>query len=105
MVKTMNARFEVEKFNGHNNLEMWNLKVWDFLVQQGLHKELDNKRDMMMGMSDDEWEDLNAWVSIVIQFCLADDIFNIRRGNKSRPLEKNGKTLHEEITDQTNLPQ
>lgn len=43
MTKVLSARFEVEKFNGKNNFELWNLKMGDFLVQQGSHKELIGK--------------------------------------------------------------
>jgi hypothetical protein len=30
--------------------ELWKLKVWDLLVQQGLHKALEGKRKMLVGM-------------------------------------------------------
>lgn len=43
MVKIMNIKFEVEKFNGKNNFQLWKLNMHDLLVQQGLHKTLDGK--------------------------------------------------------------
>ena len=38
------AIFEIEKFNGKNNFELWKLKMRDLLVQQGLQRALDGKR-------------------------------------------------------------
>jgi hypothetical protein len=78
MEKMKNTRFEVEKFNGNNNFELWKLKMWDLLVQKGLHKPLDGKRKKPMGMSDDEWEDLDARGLNTIRLCLVDEVlFNI----------------------------
>jgi hypothetical protein len=76
MVKMMNSRFEVEKFNGKNNFELWKLKVWDLLVQQGLHKALDGNTPM--SMTYDHWEDIDARALNTIQLCLPDNVlFNI----------------------------
>lgn len=36
MVKTQSARFEIEKFNGKYNFEIWKVKMHDLLVQQGM---------------------------------------------------------------------
>jgi len=36
MTKISNAKFEVDKFNGKNNFELWKLKMCDLLVQQVL---------------------------------------------------------------------
>jgi hypothetical protein len=38
MVKTQSAKFEIEKFNGKNNFEIWKVKMHDMLVQQGVVK-------------------------------------------------------------------
>ena len=40
MVKNKNAKFEIEKFNGKNNFEIWKVKMHDMLVQQGMMKVL-----------------------------------------------------------------
>jgi hypothetical protein len=75
MEKMKNTRFEVEKFNGNNNFELWKLKMWDLLVQEGLYKALDDKRNKLVGMSDDEREDLDARGLKTIRLCLADEVF------------------------------
>ena len=72
------AKFEIEKFNGKNKFELWKLKMWDLLVQQGLQRALDGKRKKPPTMTDDEWEDLDVKVLSKIHLCLADDVlFNI----------------------------
>jgi hypothetical protein len=38
MAKMQSSKFEVEKFSGKNNFELWKLKMRDLLVQQGLQK-------------------------------------------------------------------
>ena len=30
------TKFEIEKFRGKNNFQLWKLKMWDLLVQKGL---------------------------------------------------------------------
>jgi hypothetical protein len=40
MEKLQSLKIEVEKFNGKNNFELWKLKMWDFLIHQGLQKAL-----------------------------------------------------------------
>jgi hypothetical protein len=37
-VKVQSSKFEVEKFSGKNRFVLWNLKMRDILVQQGLQK-------------------------------------------------------------------
>jgi hypothetical protein len=40
MAKTQSAKFEIEKFNGKNNFEIWKVKMHDLLMQQGMVKAL-----------------------------------------------------------------
>ena len=48
-----NAKFEVEKFDGTNNIGTWQCEVMDVLVQQELDITLEDKPE---GMSDNDWE-------------------------------------------------
>ena len=59
MAKVSNARFEVKKFDGKNNFELWKLNTCDLLVQQGLHKALAGKSKKLINMIEDDWEDLD----------------------------------------------
>ena len=72
------TKFEIEKFNGKNNFELWKLKMRELLVQQGLQRAFDEKRKNPLTITDDEWEDLDAKALSTIRLCLANDVlFNI----------------------------
>jgi hypothetical protein len=78
MEKVQSSKFEVEKFSGKNNFELWKLKMWDLLVQQGLQKALVGKSKKPTNMTDEDWEDLDARALNTIHLCLADEVlFNI----------------------------
>ena len=78
MAKMSSSKFEIKKFSGKNNFELWKLNMRDLLVQQGLQKALDGKRKRRVTMSDDDWDYLDARALSTIRLCLADDVlFNI----------------------------
>ena len=78
MAKMQSLKFEVEKFSGKSNFELWNLKMRDLLVQQGLQKALPGKSKKPTAMTNEEWEDLDAKDLSTIRLCLVDDVlFNI----------------------------
>ena len=78
MVKTQSARFEIEKFNGKNNFEIWKVKMHDLLVQQGVAKALMGKSKQPYNITDDEWDEMDERAVSAIRLCLADDVlFNI----------------------------
>jgi hypothetical protein len=78
MDKMQSSKFEVEKFSGKNNFEIWKLKMRDLLVQQGFQKALEGKSKKSTTMKNEEWEDLDAKSLSTIRLCLADDVlFNI----------------------------
>jgi hypothetical protein len=71
-------KFEVEKFSGKRNFELWKLKMRDLLVQHGLKKSLACKSKKPKKMTEWEWEELDAKALSTIYLCLADDVlFNI----------------------------
>jgi hypothetical protein len=55
MVKVQSFKFEVAKFSGKNNFELWKLKMRDLLVQQGLQKALVGKSKKPASMTDEDW--------------------------------------------------
>jgi hypothetical protein len=78
MDKMQSSKFEVEKFSGKSNFELWKLKVRDLLVQQGLQKALAGKTKKPTIMTNEEWKDLDAKSLSTIRLCLVDDVlFNI----------------------------
>eukprot|EP00253_Pinus_taeda_P028922 PITA_28922 len=78
MVKTQSARFEIEKFNGKNNFEIWKVKMHDLLVQHGVAKALLGKSKQPYNITDNEWAEMDERAISAIRLCLADDVlFNI----------------------------
>ena len=78
MAKTQSARFEIEKFNGKNNFEIWKVKMHDLLVQQGVAKALLGKNKRPPSMTEDDWDQMDDRALSAIRLCLADDVlFNI----------------------------
>eukprot|EP00253_Pinus_taeda_P027074 PITA_27074 len=74
MAKTQSARFEIEKFNGKNNFEIWKVKMHDLLVQQGVVKALMGKSKQPYNIIDDEWDEMDERAVSAIRLCLADDV-------------------------------
>nr|CAN60569.1 hypothetical protein VITISV_000226 [Vitis vinifera] len=66
------AKFDVVKFNGSGNFGLWQRRVKDLLVQQGMVKALYEKQPE--GMDDMDWKDLEAKVEATIRLCLVDDV-------------------------------
>ena len=78
MEKTESAQFEIKNFNGMNNFEIWNVKMHDLFVQQGVAKTLLGKSKKPYTMTDDEWSDIDNRPLSDIRLCLANDVlFNI----------------------------
>jgi hypothetical protein len=78
MEKMQSAKFEIEKFNGKNNFEIWKVKMHDLLVQQGVVKALLGKAKKPVTITDDDWDEMDVRALSAIHLCLADDVlFNI----------------------------
>jgi hypothetical protein len=78
MAKMQSLKFEVQKFSGKRNFELWKLKMRDLLVQQGLQKALACKSKKPTTMTEWEWEYLDAKSLSIIRLCLVDYVlFNI----------------------------
>ena len=78
MKKMQSAKFEIEKFNGKNNFEIWKVKLHDLLVQQGMVKVLLGKANQPTSITDEDWDEMDARALSAIRLCLDDDVlFNI----------------------------
>ncbi|KAG2704814.1 hypothetical protein I3760_05G023100 [Carya illinoinensis] len=62
-----NGKFEVEKFDGTNNFDIWQCEVMDVLIQQELDIVLDNKPD---DITEQDWKKLNTQACNTIRLCL-----------------------------------
>ena len=63
-------KFEIEKFNGNNDFDLWHLKMHILLVQNGLQKALKGKNTLPEKLSDEENDELleKAYGQIMIFF-------------------------------------
>ena len=65
-----NAKFEVEKFDGMNNIGMWEFKILDVLTHQELDISLEDRPD---DITDKNWVKFNHQACRTIRLCLAKD--------------------------------
>ena len=78
MAKTQSFKFEIEKFNGSNNFDLWKVKMRDMLIQQGVAKALVGKAKKPYDMSNEDYNEIDEKTLSVIRLCLVDDVlFNI----------------------------
>ena len=78
MVKTQSAKFEIEKFNGKNNFEIWKVKMHYLLVQQGAVKVILGKGKQPATITDEDRDEINERALSAIRPCLVDVVlFNI----------------------------
>ena len=66
------TKFNVVKFDGFGNFDLWQRSVKDLLVQQGMVKALYGKQPE--GVNDMDWKDLETKAVTTIRLCLADDV-------------------------------
>ncbi|GFZ09851.1 PAM68-like protein [Actinidia rufa] len=76
MKATINSQFSVERFDGNSSFTLWQRRVKDILVQQGLAKALKGKDAKPETMKDDDWEELMMKCVSTIRLCIADNIIN-----------------------------
>jgi hypothetical protein len=73
-VGTSFVKFDVMKFDGMGNFGLWQRRVKDLLVQQGMVKELYGTK--LDDMADIDWKELEAKAVATIQLCLGDDVMS-----------------------------
>ena len=71
-IGTSSAKFNVIKFDGSENFGLWQRRVKDLLVQQGMIKALYGSKPE--GMANIDWKELEAKAVATIQLCLGDDV-------------------------------
>ena len=73
-VNTSIATVDLIKFDGTGNFGLWQRRVQDLLVQQGLVKTLYGKAKKPEKMTDDEWDELDMKEVSSIRLLLADEV-------------------------------
>ena len=71
-IDTSSAKFDVMKSDGSKNFGLWQRRVEDLLVQQGIVKVLYETK--LEGMADRDWKELEAKAVATIWLCLGDDV-------------------------------
>ena len=71
-IGTSSAKFNIMKFDGSENFKLWQRRVKDLLVQQGMVKALYETKPE--GMTDIDWKELKAKAMATIQLFLGDDV-------------------------------
>ncbi|KAG8498873.1 hypothetical protein CXB51_005276 [Gossypium anomalum] len=66
------TRFEIEKFNGETNFNLWQVRMMAILVQSGLKKVVIGKKPENLNKT--EWEELDEKALSAIQLCLANTV-------------------------------
>jgi hypothetical protein len=69
-------KFEVEKFNGKNNFSLWQRRMKDLLIQQGVHKALLGKAKKPEKMENDVWEEMDVKVTSAIHLNLSNKVIH-----------------------------
>ena len=60
----------MEKFDERSNFDLWKVKVWNLLIQQGLHEALQGKSAKPMSMTDTDWIKFDLKAMSTIQLYL-----------------------------------
>ena len=68
--------YAIQQFDGKGSFTLWQRRVKDILVQQGLVKALKGKDGKPEGMKDDMWEELESQCVSTIRLYIADNIIN-----------------------------
>ena len=76
MASSSASQYRVEQFDGKNNFTLWQRRVKDILVQQGLAKPLKGEDGKPEKMKPEDWEELESRCVSVIRLFIADNIIN-----------------------------
>ena len=53
---------------------MWQVKMKEILIQNGVRKALEGEDKKLIGVSDAKWEEMDAKALSAIQLCLSNDV-------------------------------
>ncbi|KAG8483273.1 hypothetical protein CXB51_022363 [Gossypium anomalum] len=87
------TRFEIEKFDGETNFNLWQVRMMAILVQSGLKKVVTGKKPENLNKT--EWEELDEKALSAIQLCLANTVLQeVLMEKTSSSLWKRLETLY-----------
>ena len=81
------TKYEVEEFGGKGNFSLWQRRMKDILIQQGVHKALLGKTTKPEKMSDENWEEMDEKAASAIRLNLGDEVIhNILEAKKAEQI-------------------
>ncbi|KAK5823996.1 hypothetical protein PVK06_018759 [Gossypium arboreum] len=87
------TRFEIEKFDGETNFNLWQVRMMTILAQSGLKKVVTGKKPENLNKT--EWEELDEKALSAIQLCLANTVLQeVLMEKTSSALWKRLETLY-----------
>uniref|UniRef100_A0A2N9HC61 Integrase catalytic domain-containing protein n=1 Tax=Fagus sylvatica TaxID=28930 RepID=A0A2N9HC61_FAGSY len=107
-INTSIATVGLVKFDGTGNFGLWQRRVKDLLVQQGLVKALYGKTKKPEKMTDEEWEELDMKAVSTIRLLLADEVmYDVMEENSTAGIWLNlGKRyMSKSLTNKLHLKQ
>ena len=70
------TKYDVEKFCGKGNFSLWQRRMKDLLIQQGVHKALLGKEKKLETMKDVEWVEMDEKAASAIRLNLGDEVIH-----------------------------
>jgi hypothetical protein len=70
------TKYEVKKFCGKGKFSLWQRRMKDLLIQQGVHKALLGKAKKPKKMSDENWEEMDEKAANAIRLNLGDEVIH-----------------------------
>ena len=70
------TKYDVEKFCGKGNFSLWQRRMKDLLIQQGVHKALLGKEKKLETMKDVEWVEMDKKAASAIRLNLGDEVIH-----------------------------
>ena len=70
------TKYDVEKFCGKGNFSLWQRRMKDLLIQQGVHKALLGKEKKLETMKDVEWVEMDEKAASAIHLNLGDEVIH-----------------------------
>ncbi|KAK5772198.1 hypothetical protein PVK06_048475 [Gossypium arboreum] len=87
------TRFEIEKFDGETNFNLWQVRMMAIIVQSGLKKVIIGKKPENLNKT--EWEELDEKALSAIQLCLTNTVLQeVLMEKTSSALWKKLETLY-----------
>ena len=75
-VKMSSTKYDVEKFCGKGNFSLWQRRMKDLLIQQGVYKALLGKEKKLETMKDVEWVEMDEKAASAIRLNLGDEVIH-----------------------------